>query len=116
MEHIGVIEMLSKLSNLCYAAASHGDRDDLLTLYRNGPSDAVYAFNKTIDYYVEVMNTKLDETNGLIFILLVSILAAITAFMLFIAVPIFLNLNRMRKVYWSEMIALIKGCGFSLRG
>jgi hypothetical protein len=77
-------------------------------LYRNGPSDAVYAFNKTIDLYVELQNSKLDETNQLIFVLLASIFLIISVFTLFIVVPIFINLNRIRKKFWMEMVEMIK--------
>jgi hypothetical protein len=51
---IGVIEMLNKMSKLCYAAANDGRMEDLLMIYRNGPSDCVYSFNKTIDLYVDL--------------------------------------------------------------
>ena len=47
---ISVKDMLSTMSTLCFSA-EEGDPEALMTLYRNGASDAMVAFNQTIDVY-----------------------------------------------------------------
>jgi hypothetical protein len=56
--------MLSNMAQLCRDAASATPEDPktdvLLTLYRNGQADALYAFNKTTDIYIEQMKGRIE--------------------------------------------------------
>ena len=47
---ISIKDMLTAMSTLSFSA-SEGDSDALMTLYRNGPADAIYAFNHTVNVY-----------------------------------------------------------------
>ena len=55
---VSIKDMLSELSTLCYAA-EEGDHDSLMTLYRNGVADAIYAFNHTINVYTDELSDTL---------------------------------------------------------
>ena len=56
---ISIKDMLSELSTLCFGGAE-GDLDSLMTLYRDGAADAIYAFNHTINVYTEEFGENLE--------------------------------------------------------
>jgi len=52
--------MLNELSTRCFGG-EEGDPDDLMTLYRDGAADAIYAFNHTINVYIDEFGETLSE-------------------------------------------------------
>ena len=99
-------DMLSAMSTLCFSAAE-GDIDSLMTLYRNGASDALLAFNHTINVYTDELDQVLSENQSLIISILASIFSIICFFSGVIVVPIFIRINRQRKFLWNELSTLI---------
>jgi hypothetical protein len=85
-----------------------------MTLYKNGAAESLDAFNDTLYIYTAELHTSLGEKEALVLALLISMFAVITMFFVFIALPMFIRLNSIRKTYWMELFARFKTHGRSI--
>jgi hypothetical protein len=97
---VSVIQLLSNMAQLTEKCSTSGDQSDLLTLYRNGVSEAFTYFNKTLLLYNETVEQELQVSDQWLYILLVIIFVIIGGFLCFIAIPVLLRINRIRARYW----------------
>lgn len=107
---ISIKDMLSEMSTLAYAS-EQGEYDSLMTLYRNGGSDALTAFNTTINVYTDEFNKNLAYNQSMIITILAIIFAIICCFSGALVVPIFVKLNWARKQLWIDISKMIIAFG-----
>jgi hypothetical protein len=62
------------MAQLTHAVTKSGKaaHDELLMLYRNGVADALDSFNYTVSVYSQQQVDRIDQENGLLFILIIS--------------------------------------------
>jgi ABC-type bacteriocin/lantibiotic exporter with double-glycine peptidase domain len=82
--------------------------EELMALYRNGVSDALYAFNKTSEVFVDDIQRDIDAYQVFVLSLACSLFGIVVCFVVFIAIPIFLRVNSLRKKTWEQMMSQIK--------
>jgi hypothetical protein len=80
---ISLLDMLLELSTLCTKVGNDdtdSDRDALMILYKNGATEALVSFNKTLIIYKDELAITLAEKQALVLALLISMFCLISMF------------------------------------
>jgi hypothetical protein len=115
--YISLIDMLSRMATLTSTAASQGldAPEELLTLYRNGVTEALDSFNKTVQIYSDEQVTRIYQEKSLLFVLILSMFVIITVFLILISFVIFLSLNKFRRKFWNDMFDRVQASSNRIR-